>query len=106
MSGHHLDPVARLRIMAAAYPGCARVERVLDAPFDAVWAVAGDLEQGVPRFDRMRTRQRRSTPWLETLVRSEPRGAALPGRRVRDLGGTPRQLDFRADEAHLRQKLE
>lgn len=47
----HLDPVRRLRVMAATYPGCGYVERVLDAPFDMVWAVAGDLAGGVPRFE-------------------------------------------------------
>jgi hypothetical protein len=46
-----LDPVVRLRVLAAALPGSAVVERVLDAPFDAVWAIAGDLEGGVRRFE-------------------------------------------------------
>ncbi len=51
MSDQHLDPVRRLRILAGALPGCGYVERVLDAPFDAVWAVGGDLVAGVPRFE-------------------------------------------------------
>ena len=46
-----LDPVRRLRILAAAHPACAFAEALLDAPFDAVWAIAGDLEQGVPRYE-------------------------------------------------------
>lgn len=51
MSDHHLDPVRRLRVLAGALPGCAYVERVLDVPFDAAWAVGGDLVAGVPRFE-------------------------------------------------------
>jgi hypothetical protein len=46
-----VDAVARLRAMAAALPHAAYCERTLDAPFDAVWAVYGDLERGVPRFE-------------------------------------------------------
>ena len=39
-----LDPIRRLRAMAAAIPGAAVAEAVLDAPFDSVWAVATDFE--------------------------------------------------------------
>lgn len=39
-----LDPIRRLRVLAAAIPGAAVAERVLDAPFDAVWETASDLE--------------------------------------------------------------
>lgn len=46
-----LNPVRRLRVLAAAHPGCAYVERVLEAPFESVWAVAGDLASGVPQFE-------------------------------------------------------
>jgi hypothetical protein len=46
-----LDPVARMRVLAAAHPGCAVVERVLAASFDAVWSIAGDLEGGIVRFE-------------------------------------------------------
>jgi hypothetical protein len=53
-----LDPIARMGILAALYPGCAVVERVVDAPFDAVWAIAGDLEGGVPRFENAVERSR------------------------------------------------
>ncbi len=52
----HLDPLRRLRILAAALPGTSVVERVLDAPFDTVWAVAGDLEGGVHQFEGSVTR--------------------------------------------------
>ncbi|MEY2478176.1 MAG: hypothetical protein QOG87_3491, partial [Actinomycetota bacterium] len=46
-----LDPVRRLRIMAAALPGTALVERVLDAPYDDVAAMWDDLEHSVPELD-------------------------------------------------------
>jgi len=46
-----LDDVARLRALAAALPHAAYAERTIAAPFDAVWAVFGDLEHGVPRFE-------------------------------------------------------
>lgn len=46
-----IDDVARLRALAAALPHAAYAERVIEAPFDAVWAVFGDLERGVPRFE-------------------------------------------------------
>jgi hypothetical protein len=39
-----LDPIRRLHALAAAIPGAAVAEDVLDAPFDAVWAVATDFE--------------------------------------------------------------
>ncbi|MEV4166243.1 hypothetical protein [Nonomuraea dietziae] len=45
-----LDPVRRLRVMAAATPGCVVVERVIAAPFEEVWAVAADLEGELPRY--------------------------------------------------------
>lgn len=51
MTDEELDPIRRLRILAAIHPGCALAEALLDAPFDAVWAIAGDLEQGVPRYE-------------------------------------------------------
>jgi hypothetical protein len=46
-----LDPVRRLRVMAAALPGTALVERVLDAPYDDVVAMWDDLETSVPDLD-------------------------------------------------------
>ena len=46
-----LGNVARLRAIAAARPHLAYRERVIEAPFDVVWSVFGDLENGVPRFD-------------------------------------------------------
>jgi hypothetical protein len=47
-----IDAVARLRAIAAALPHVAYRERTIEAPLDAVWAILGDLEGGVPRFDR------------------------------------------------------
>ena len=46
-----LSPVRRLRVLAAAIPGAVLRERVMNAPSDAVWALASDLEHGVPRFE-------------------------------------------------------
>jgi hypothetical protein len=51
-----LDPIRRLRVLAAALPGVTLVEVSLDAPFEAVWSVAGDLVGGVPRFEKPITR--------------------------------------------------
>ena len=46
-----LDPVRRLRALADGIPGAVVVERVIPAPFAAVWAIASDLEQEVPRSE-------------------------------------------------------
>ena len=46
-----LDPIRRLHVLAAALPGAGVVERVLDAPFDAVWDAATDFESAVPRIE-------------------------------------------------------
>jgi hypothetical protein len=59
-----LDRIARLRALAAALPGVVLHERVLDHPFDAVWAVATDFEGAVPQWEadvsaaRVRRRER------------------------------------------------
>ena len=47
-----LDPLRRMRILAAAIPQAAFRERLLDAPFDDVWCVAGDLERGTPQWKK------------------------------------------------------
>lgn len=47
-----LDPVGRLRALAAGLDGVAIEERRLDAPFDDVWGFISDLEHSVPTFDR------------------------------------------------------
>ena len=47
------DRVRQLRVLGAALPGVAVVERVLDAPFDEVWSFLSDLERSVPMFDHL-----------------------------------------------------
>jgi hypothetical protein len=39
-----LDPIRRLRVLAATIPGAAVAEDVLDAPYEAVWDTVRDLE--------------------------------------------------------------
>lgn len=46
-----LDPIGRLHVIAAGLDNVVLVERVLDAPYDAVWGLAGDLVHGVPQFE-------------------------------------------------------
>jgi hypothetical protein len=43
-----LDNIARLRILAAAQPSALFADALIDAPFDAVWTVAADLENELP----------------------------------------------------------
>ncbi|NUP79944.1 MAG: hypothetical protein HOV96_20605, partial [Nonomuraea sp.] len=46
-----LDPVRRLRVLAAAVPGAVVAERIIRAPFEQVWEVAGDLEREFGTFE-------------------------------------------------------
>jgi hypothetical protein len=46
-----LDPVARLRALAAALPHVSLEERVIEAPFERVWSYIEDMERGVPQFE-------------------------------------------------------
>ncbi len=46
-----LDPIARLRVLAAGLPGVAVEERSIAAPFPFVWDFISDLERSVPSFD-------------------------------------------------------
>lgn len=46
-----LDGIARLRVLAAGLPGVVVHERVLAAPYDAVWGFLSDLERSAPAFD-------------------------------------------------------
>jgi hypothetical protein len=60
-----LDPIRRVRVLAAAIPGAAVAEGVLDAPFDAVWEVVTDFEHvgGIEIFIKdARIRSRRPDP--------------------------------------------
>ena len=55
MSTEHavrLDPVVRLRVLAAALPGSTLVSRELGAPFEEVWAVVEDLERFSPVYEQ------------------------------------------------------
>ena len=45
-----LDPVRRMRIIATATPGVAYAEKLIPAPFSAVWEAASDLENELPRM--------------------------------------------------------
>jgi hypothetical protein len=45
-----LDPVRRMRVIAAAIPGVAYAEKLIQAPFSAVWEAASDLEHELPRM--------------------------------------------------------
>lgn len=72
-----LDPVARLRVMAAALPHVHLVERVLEAPFDRVWETAGALE---------------AAPAFETLVGEV---------RILERDGAMLRLDSRIGPVHL-----
>jgi hypothetical protein len=46
-----MDPIERLHLIAAGIPGAAVVERVLDAPFESVWATATDFEGALRGFE-------------------------------------------------------
>ncbi|NUR89083.1 MAG: hypothetical protein HOY71_33790, partial [Nonomuraea sp.] len=46
-----LDPVRRLRVLAAAVPGAVVAERIVPAPFERVWEVASDLEREFGTFE-------------------------------------------------------
>ncbi|MEV1248114.1 hypothetical protein [Nonomuraea sp. NPDC049750] len=46
-----LDPVRRLRVLAAGVPGARVAERMLPDPFELVWEVASDLEREFGTFE-------------------------------------------------------
>lgn len=46
-----IDAVDRLRIVAAGLEDTVLVEALLDAPYQSVWGLAGDLERGLPQFE-------------------------------------------------------
>jgi hypothetical protein len=46
-----LDAVSRLRALSRALPHTILRERVIDAPFEDVWAIAGDMERGTPLME-------------------------------------------------------
>ena len=47
-----LDPLRRLRVMAAAIPGTDLAELTIDAPPELVWQVASNLQAEMPRLVR------------------------------------------------------
>ncbi|KUJ69010.1 hypothetical protein ACZ90_14260 [Streptomyces albus subsp. albus] len=65
-----LDPVRRLRVMAAGLGAAMYAEEHIDAPFAEVWAVASDLERELPHL----------VPTM-TAFRMEDGAAAGPGGR-------------------------
>jgi hypothetical protein len=46
-----LDPVAKLRALAASMPWVSLEECVIEAPFARVWSYIDDMERGVPQFE-------------------------------------------------------
>lgn len=83
-----LDPVRRLRVLAAGVRGAHVTEAHVEAPFPQVWALLGDLEgsfgQVVPDMERLRI-VRRQGERIEALARSRYgmrarlRGVQRPG---------------------------
>jgi hypothetical protein len=68
-----LDPVRRLRALAAGIPGAYVTEQVIPASFDEVWAVAGGLETEFGNYqpDMRRVRITRDEGGrLEAIARS------------------------------------
>lgn len=76
-----LDPLARLRVMAAGLPGTVVHERVLDVAFDQVWDFVEDLPRSVPTFERLVDRltvEERDGSKLKVSTRCGWRGVYLP----------------------------
>lgn len=68
-----LDPVRRLHALAGGIRGAHVTEAYIDAPFERVWSLLGDLEgafgQVVPDMERLRV-VRRQGKHVEALARS------------------------------------
>jgi uncharacterized membrane protein len=47
-----LDPIRRLRVMAAATPGTDLTELIIDAPPELVWQTVSNLQAEMPRLVR------------------------------------------------------
>ena len=47
-----LNPVQRLRVLAAGLPCAALAESVIEAPIERLWRLTGDLVDGAPQFER------------------------------------------------------
>jgi len=63
-----LDPLRRAKVIAAAVPGSAWVEGVLDAPYEATWGWVTDLPVSVPQFDFQVRRIDVRARWIENGV--------------------------------------
>lgn len=46
-----LDPVDRMRALAAGLPHVASNETLFDVPYETFWSFIADLEQNTPRFE-------------------------------------------------------
>ncbi len=46
-----LNPVQRLRVLAAGLPYVSLAESVIESPIERVWGLTGDLVDGVPQFE-------------------------------------------------------
>lgn len=83
-----LDPVRRLKVLAAGVRGAHITEAYVDAPFERVWSLLGDLENGfgqiVTDMEHLRVVHRRGER-VEALARSRfgprarLRGVQRPG---------------------------
>ncbi|MET8745692.1 hypothetical protein [Streptomyces sp. NPDC004728] len=83
-----LDPVRRLHVLAGGIRGAYVTEAHMDAPFERVWALLGDLEgafgQVVPDMERLRVVCRQGE-LVEALahsrygMRARLRGVQRPG---------------------------
>lgn len=83
-----LDPVRRLHVLAGGIRGAHVTEAYIEAPFEQVWPLLGDLEgsfgQVVPDMERLRV-VRRQGERVEALARSKYgmrarlRGVQRPG---------------------------
>ena len=68
-----LDPIERLRVLARALPGSGMREATIDAPFDAVWRAATDIEGVIPQvepFVRRAQIVRRDDERVQAIVKS------------------------------------
>ncbi len=75
-----IDPIVKLRAIAAAMPHVVLAEHVFDAPFDRLWRIIEDLEHGTPRYEG-------GVSAVEILERrpeeSPPSEGGPPGERMR-----------------------
>lgn len=75
-----LDPVRRLRVMAAGLNAVMYADEYIDAPFSEVWAMASDLERELPHlvttlcaFRMPPGPQERKHAWAHGVLRNRAR---------------------------------